>query len=121
MDKKIVLVYISGSYRANTIGKMKINIEDAWRRGLEVLNWSNDSNKVIFYPVIPHKCSEFMDGVISDDNFLAATLELMKRCDAVAIVAGYESSVGVQEEIRMAKELNIRTYYPFEKPSRWEL
>jgi len=121
MNKKIVLVYISGSYRANTIGKMKINIEDAWRRGLEVLNWSNESNDTIFYPVIPHKCSEFMDGVIPDDNFLAATLELMKRCDAVALVDNYESSAGVKEEITIAKKLSMRIYYPYQRLLQQEL
>ena len=87
------VIYLAGPYRASTIYGTLCNIRKAemvavefWRRGVVVLS--------------PHKNTALLDGAagIQDQTWLDGALELMRRCDAVVLLPGWETSSGSQDE-----------------------
>lgn len=99
------LIYVAGRYRAATRADIAQNIENARLVGIEAarLGW---------YPVIPHCNTAHMeDDLQHDDEFwLAGTLELMTRCDAVVLVDGWETSVGTAGEIAKADQIRLPVF-----------
>lgn len=104
-------IFISGAYRGDTISEVHDNIERArqvaeryWRDGYAVL--------------CPHTNSGYMDGVVSDQRFLAGTLELAARCDAIAMMPGWYRSEGARAEHEQAMQRGQKIIYEQEKPTR---
>lgn len=99
------LIYVAGKYRAATREAVAANIEAARQVGIEAarLGW---------YPVIPHANTAHMEDDLqhADQFWLAGTLELMTRCDAVVLVPGWETSEGTRGEIAKADQLHIPVY-----------
>jgi hypothetical protein len=103
----IPVVYVAGPYRANTRKGIELNIQAARAVGLLCCRkgWS---------PVIPHANTGHLDGVdptISDAFWLAATMELLRRSDAVVLVPGWEISSGTRDEIIEAQMRGIPVYH----------
>ena len=100
------LIYVAGKYRAATREAVAANIEAARQLGIEAarLGW---------YPVIPHCNTAHMELATpqhGDQFWLQGTLELMRRCDALVLVPGWETSEGTQGEIAEADRLQIPIY-----------
>lgn len=98
------LVYIAGPYRAPTPLGVEQNIHAAavvaaqvWRAGLAA--------------VCPHLNTRQMEGVTSDANFLAGTMEMMRRCDAVMVFEGWKDSRGARAEVEEAMRLGLPVLY----------
>ena len=98
------LVYIAGPYRGPNAWAIEQNIRRAedvaaqvWRAGLAAL--------------CPHANSRHMDGLTSDANFLAGTLEMLRRCDAVLLVEGWQRSTGSCAEVQEAMRLGLPVMY----------
>ena len=89
------LVYIAGAYRAETIYQMKRNIRAAELR-------AEDAVRAGHYPIVPHLCTAWMDGLAPDQHFLDGTLEAMKRCDEVWLCEGWRDSHGSKLEVATA-------------------
>lgn len=94
------VIYIAGKYRGKTPWEVEQNIRAAeevaarvWAMGLVAL--------------CPHANSRHMEGVASDDHFLAGTLELMRRCDAVVLVPNWRDSAGARAEVAEAERLGL--------------
>ena len=85
------LVYIPGPYRAPTPWGVEQNIQRAAEVAAEVWRAGHAA-------LCPDANSAHMEGVTDDANFLAGTLEMMRRCDAVLLVPGWGTSVGTQAE-----------------------
>lgn len=103
---KIPVVYIAGPYRGRTSDQVDKNIYAARHFGIEaiVVGWS---------PVIPHCNTQRLEvalPAVSDEFWLESTLELMRRCDAVLMVAGWESSVGATNERDKALRLGMPVF-----------
>lgn len=103
---KIPVIYIAGPYRGATSSKVNENIFEARRAGIRAIavGWS---------PIIPH-CNtarfEVAMPKVSDEFWLEATLELMRRCDAVLMVEGWQSSIGATNEHDEAKRLGMPVF-----------
>jgi hypothetical protein len=74
----VKLVYIAGAFRAATPWAVHRNVARAEAAALQVAEAGA-------MPVCPHKISEHFDGLLTDAFWLAGTMELMRRCDAVYI------------------------------------
>jgi hypothetical protein len=97
------LIYVAGPYRAATRDDIARNIDAARVVGISAaaLGW---------FPVIPHANTAHMEldlPGLGDDFWLAGTLEMMERCDAVVLVPGWQNSAGTRGEIIRAEELGI--------------
>lgn len=97
------LIYVAGPYRAATRDDIARNIYAARVVGIRAaaLGW---------FPVIPHANTAHMEldlPGLGDDFWLAGTLEMMERCDAVVLVPGWQNSAGTRGEIIRAEELGI--------------
>lgn len=81
------LLYIAAPYRAKTICSLQQNIHEAklmamyyWNKGYAV--------------VCPHMNSKNLDGLVDDNQFLLGTLEILSRCDYIAMHPNWEQSSG---------------------------
>jgi len=97
------LIYIAGPYRGPNAWAIEQNIrraEDAaalvWQAGHAAL--------------CPHANARHMDGITTDENFLAGTLEMLRRCDAVILIKGWKDSQGARDEHREALWLGKRVF-----------
>lgn len=110
------LVYVAGPYTATTAWEVKQNILNAERAGAQLIAGSAE-----LFPVIPHKNTEFMEGLRDGQYFIDGTKELMRRCDAVLIhpYAPFDNSVGTKGEEAEANKLGIPVFYSFEDVYDW--
>lgn len=100
------VIYVAGPYRARTRQAVEFNIQAARAVGLLCCRkgWS---------PIIPHSNTSHLDAMdpsIGDEFWLASTMELLRRCDAVVLVPGWERSQGTRDEIIEAEKLGIPVY-----------
>lgn len=97
------VLYVAGRYRADTPRKMLENIRAAEKIAIAI--WKNGD-----IALCPHLNSKFFDGICPDKVFLAGAIELMRRCDGVVLVPGWQSSLGANAEVLLAEKLEIPIY-----------
>ena len=104
----IKLLYIAGPYRGPTREAVERNIQAAMHAAALAVRKG-------WYPVVPHACTAHFDrdypGLARDEFYLEATLELMRRCDAVYMVQGWEFSSGSRVEVDEAHRNGLSVYY----------
>lgn len=110
---KIYKVYTAGKYRGKRPIDVKRNIRlaDMWGELL--------CEKLGVLPVIPHKNTEGYEGLQDDEWFLLATLELMRGCDAVFMLPGWEDSEGARGEKAEAERLGIPVFTSLDDLGEW--
>lgn len=93
-----MIVYISGKYSGNVaenVARAKAAALDLLRRG--------------FAPLCPHT---MYDGFDADRNqIISADLELLRRCDAILMLEGWNKSEGALLEYQFAQEHGIPIFY----------
>jgi nucleoside 2-deoxyribosyltransferase len=110
MVSDMKLIYIAGPYRAYLPdGKINIsgvhqNIEEA---GKVALKYWQAGNAVI----CPHKNTAYFDGAAPDEVWLEGDLEMIRRCDAVVMMKGWENSKGSIKEHELAQLLAKEIIY----------
>lgn len=107
LNSSLPVVYVAGPYRAGNRARVTLNIQSARAVGLLAIEkgWS---------ALIPHANTGDLDlyaPTIPDEFWLEATLELMRRSDAVVLVPGHEASSGTRAEIAEACRLGIPVFY----------
>ena len=98
------VIYVAGPYRAQTEWGLVENIRRAeevaialWKKGWAV--------------ICPHKNTAHFGGLCEDHVWLDGGFEILKRCDAVCLVIGWEKSEGTQQEIVVAKKHGLTIFY----------
>lgn len=105
------ICYIAGPYRSKTLNGVWENIMFARQYAIKYWN--------LGYSVIcPHTNTMLMDMENTDNMFLEGDLEMIRRCDVMVMIPGWEKSVGACGELRLAKELGLEIIYelPLDKP-----
>mgnify|MGYP001163267039 FL=1 len=102
---KMKVVYIAGPFRASDAWGVHSNVHRAECAAREVA-------RLGAMPLPPHSIGAHMDGTESAQFWLAGTLELMRRCDAVLVLPGYSFSEGTQGEIAEAERLGLPVMFP---------
>lgn len=92
------VVYIAGRIRGKNAWEIEQNIRWAEQYGMVVAERGA-------MPLIPHANTRFFHGTLTDDFWLEGTLELLRRCDAVYCVSGWEASAGATAEVVEARRL----------------
>jgi nucleoside 2-deoxyribosyltransferase len=98
--KPIPLVYIAGPFRGKNAWEIERNIRRAEELALEV--WQAG-----FPAICPHTNTRFFQGAAPDEVWLKGDLEILRRCDVVLLVEGWEASAGTRAEIAFADEHDI--------------
>lgn len=99
------IIYIAGKYRGPNAWAVEQNIRAAeevaacvWAMGMVAL--------------CPHANARHMlEGVCSEEQAIAGTLELMRRCDAVLLVPNWRDSEGARAEVAEARRLGLPIVY----------
>lgn len=101
---KMKVAYIAGPYRSNTVHGIVENIRKA--EAVAIKYWQ------LGYAVIcPHKNTALFDGLASDHVWLEGDIEILKRCDAIVMMQGWEKSSGASKEKLIATEYGIEVIY----------
>lgn len=95
------VIYIAGKYTDAHAYLVKQNIQRAEALGMEVARMGASV-------IVPHTNTAHWEGVQSDQWFYDATLELLKRCDALVYVPGdIERSTGTRNEVQYCKDNRV--------------
>lgn len=100
----MIVVYIAGPFRGPSAWAIEQNIRRAEALALEV--WAAG-----LVALCPHTNTRFFQGALPDEVWLQGDLELLRRCDAVLLVEGWEQSVGAQAEKTAAEARGIPIFY----------
>lgn len=98
------VIYIAGPFRASTAWRIAENIRSAERVGYQVAECG-------CMPLIPHANTAHFHGEFDDQFWLDGTLELMKRCDAVMLITGWDESSGARKEKEVAEQVGLPIFY----------
>jgi hypothetical protein len=105
-------IYIAGPYRDATVSGIRQNIANAESLAIEV--W-----KLGAVALCPHKNSAYLDGVVPDRVFLDGGIELLRLCDAVVTVGGWQKSQGSRDEIAYAESHKIPVFHSIAELAKW--
>ncbi len=98
---RVALIYVAGAYRNADPWLCEQNIRAAESIGYDVARCGA-------YPVIPHSNTRpYFASAASDELWLAGTLELMRRCDAVVFAPSWVNSSGARGEHAEAVRLGL--------------
>jgi hypothetical protein len=98
------VAYIAGPYRSNTPSGIVQNIRNA--EAVAIKYWQ------LGYAVIcPHKNTALFDGLAPDSVWFEGDLEILKRCDVIVMVKGWEKSTGAREELSFAKAHGLEVMF----------
>lgn len=107
------VVFISGPYRGPNAWAIYQHVMAAMAVALEV--W-----RLGAVAICPHaNTTFFQDAGLADEVWLEGDLELLRRCDAVLLVEGWQESVGAQEEAREAHASGIPTFTNLDSLNTW--
>lgn len=110
-----MVFYVAGPYRAMGVWQQELNIRRAE-------NVAQDLRRVGQFVICPHTNCRFSDCNVSDAQYIAETLELMRRCDVVLVLPGWEDSEGTQGEIAEAERRKMPVFFlnAYGQHHRWQ-
>jgi hypothetical protein len=108
----MIVVYVAGPYRAKNNWVIEQNVRRAETVALNV--WAMG-----LVAICPHAMSRFYQGALPDATWLAGDLEILKRCDAVLLISGWQTSEGTRAEIAQAHRCLIPTFETLEELREW--
>jgi hypothetical protein len=94
------VAYIAGPFTGETAWDIECNVRRAEELALEVA-------KMGVMPLCPHTNTRFFHGQIHEAFWYEGTAELLRRCDIMITVPGWEKSNGARAEVGLANELEI--------------
>src|SRR5947207_11192639 len=102
------VIYVAGKLSGPNNFEIARNVAAAEDVGLRVAQFGA-------MPLSPHSNTGLkFFGTITEDFWYEGTLELLRRCDAVIMVPGYESSRGARAECEEAHRLNLPVFFVVE-------
>lgn len=106
------VVYIAGAFRSSTHWGIVCNVRRAEERALDV--WAMGAAALC-----PHLNTANFQGALPDETWIAGTLELLRRCDAVLLVAGWTRSEGTIAEVAEARRLGRPVFDTMGELGNW--
>ena len=109
------LVYIAGPYSGKCSIDTTRNIAAARDRAVEMVRFVAYD----LFPVVPHLLGAGWEDERGYGWWLEATVELMRRCDAVLLVPGWELSRGATVEREEAQKLGLPVFASVSTLAAW--
>ncbi len=97
-------IYIAGKFRG----------ANAWEIHQNVLRAEAATARLIglgYAVICPHKITENMQGLYSDETYLAMCIELLRHSDCIYVLKDWIQSKGTLSEIREATKGNKEVWY----------
>lgn len=107
------VVYVAGRFRSTDGWKINENVFAAEKAGREVAALGA-------MPLIPHSIGAHMAGTEDDAFWLTGTLELLRRCDVMLVLPGYQESQGTLGEIAEAQRIGLPVIMPQNGAPGWD-
>ncbi len=98
------VVYIAGPYTGKTAWDIEQNVRQAEEVALKVAEMGGA-------PLCPHTNTRFFFGTCTEEFWYAATMALLKKCDAIVMVKGWKDSKGSKEEHAWAVDNELPIFY----------
>lgn len=98
------VVYVAGPFRAATAWGIEQNVRAAEVVALRV--WLAGAAALC-----PHANSRHYHGAAADELFIEGTLELLRRCDAIMLLEGWQGSEGSRGEKVEAERLGLPVFF----------
>lgn len=106
------VIYIAGPYSGADGWEIACNVHRAEALAREVA-------RLGAAPLVPHSIGARMAGTETYEYWCAATLEMMRRCDAVLFTDDFGRSSGARGEKAEAEKLGIPCFYAVEALKLW--
>lgn len=97
------IIFVAGPYRGANAWKIERNIRRAEEMGMTVAEWGG-------VPMIVHTMYRFFQGTLPDDFWLNADHDILRRCDAILMLQGWERSSGATAEHDLAVRLGLPVF-----------
>lgn len=98
------VIYVAGPYRGHSESEVVANIRHAEAAAIRL--WQTG-----WAVICPHLNTRMFGGLCPDDTWLKGDLEILKRCDAIYMVDGWQRSRGATDELHLAQSLNMGVLY----------
>jgi len=98
------LAFISGPYRGQSESAVVANIRHAEKYAIKY--WLDG-----FAVICPHKNTALFGGLAPEQVWLDGDMEILKRCDLIVMIPGWESSEGAKAEHRAALHMGMDIIY----------
>lgn len=102
------VVYIAGPFRAPTQWGIAENVRAAER-------WGKVVGEMGAMPMIPHANTAHFHGLMTEEFWIEGTKELLRRCDAILMIPGWEKSTGARGEKAEAERLGLPVFVAIEE------
>ena len=115
INKRDIVVFVSGAYTAVTEFEKGINIAKATAMAIRLWNLG-------YSPFCPHSNSanfEFFCKECDYDGFLAGCITMLKRCDCVLLLDNWKQSKGANAEMQVALNQSIPIFESIESLERF--
>lgn len=98
------VVFIGGAYAGKTIHDTVENIRKAEYWAIRVWQAGGIS-------ICPHTNSALLNGVVEEKVFLDGYVEVLRRCDGLLLIPGWDNSDGAKMEEEYAKSFNLPIFF----------
>lgn len=98
------VIYVAGKFTGPTAREIAQNIRRAEECGIAV------AQQLGAMPLIPHANTAHFHGTMTAGFWYDGTLELLRRCDEIVMLPGWQDSKGAREEYALAKERNLAVW-----------
>lgn len=101
-----MLIYLASPY---THMKEEVRVK-RYEEAARVAGKLMDNGYTVYSPIAhSHPIEHFMDGDRNHDFWMRQCIDMLRRCDALYVLAidGWDKSKGVQEEIAIAQMINM--------------
>lgn len=106
------LIYVAGPFRGDSAWAIEQNIRRAETLALDV--W-----RLGAAAICPHANTRFFQNAAPDDVWLKGDLEMVRRCDALVLVEGWQHSAGARAEVEFAQKHFLPVFLGIDDLRRW--
>lgn len=106
------VIYVAGPFRAPNAWEIEQNIRRAETVSLEI--WRMGAAALT-----PHCNTRFFQGAAADSGWMDGDLEMLRRCDAVFMVDGWQQSIGATTEYGIAQHMDMPVFTSLDDLRSW--